>query len=580
MDEPLIQAVGLTKRYGDRTVVDGLDLAVARGEIYGLLGPNGAGKTTTILMLLGLSDPDAGTARVVGLDPTRHALEVKRRVGYLPDDAGFYADLTGRQNLRYTARLNGLGGRTAEDRVEHVLDQVGLTDAADRRAGQYSRGMRQRLGIADALVKDPTVLILDEPTIGIDPLGVVEILELIRRLVTERRIALLLASHLLDQVQATCDRIGIFYAGRLIGEGALTDLAARFGRGRQRLAVAFDESAPASLDDAAVERLLASLPGVDSVQRTDRREPIGDLVGSLSVDLRGWLLTLGDGVVPADVRRELLARVGTAGLPLAELRLDRPVARGDLPRGGRARDAGRDRVVGGGRMNALPAAAVPPSGEAGTETGSEAAVGVRPPRWGWTVVARKELADHLHGARSLVLLIVLAVAALDPPLLRLGPDPGSRLGRHRPAGGIPCAVHARLDGLPVPSGGRVRRASSRRCSASPSGSTRSIGERAERTLPRLLAQPIHRDDVINGKFAAALAMIALMLVALTALIAGFGLFRLGIVPSSAEVIRIAVWIADHHCLRGLLARPRDPALGRIPAGGDRCAHRFRVVAAA
>ncbi len=321
MDEPLIQAVGLTKRYGDRTVVDGLDLAVARGEIYGLLGPNGAGKTTTILMLLGLSDPDAGTARVVGLDPTRHALEVKRRVGYLPDDAGFYADLTGRQNLRYTARLNGLGGRPAEDRVEHVLHQVGLTDAADRRAGQYSRGMRQRLGIADALVKDPTVLILDEPTIGIDPLGVVEILELIRGLVTERRIALLLASHLLDQVQATCDRIGIFYAGKLIGEGALTDLAARFGRGRQRLAVAFDESAPASLDDAAVERLLASLPGVDTVQRTDHREPIGDLVGSLSVDLRGWLLTLGDGVEPAAVRRELLARVGSAGLPLAELRL-------------------------------------------------------------------------------------------------------------------------------------------------------------------------------------------------------------------------------------------------------------------
>ena len=231
MDEPLIQAVGLTKRYGARTVVDALDLAVHRGEIYGLLGPNGAGKTTTILMLLGLSEPDDGEAMVVGLDPTRHALEVKRRVGYLPDDAGFYGDLSGRQNLRYTAALNGLRGRLAEDRLAEVLERVGMTDAADRKAGQYSRGMRQRLGIADALVKDPSVLILDEPTIGIDPLGVVEILELIRRLVTERSMALLLASHLLDQVQATCDRVGIFYAGRLIAEGPVATLAPAVRRG-------------------------------------------------------------------------------------------------------------------------------------------------------------------------------------------------------------------------------------------------------------------------------------------------------------------------------------------------------------
>ncbi|MGZ8502287.1 MAG: ABC transporter ATP-binding protein [Candidatus Limnocylindrales bacterium] len=321
MDEPLIEAVGLTKRYGPRTVVDALDLEVSRGEIYGLLGPNGAGKTTTILMLLGLSEPDAGRARVVGLDPTRHALEVKRRVGYLPDDAGFYADLTGRQNLRYTAALNGLTGRAAETRIADVLEQVGLTEGVDRRAGQYSRGMRQRLGIADALVKEPRVLILDEPTIGIDPLGVVEILGLIRRLARERSLAILLASHLLDQVQATCDRVGIFFAGRLIGEGSVAELAARFGGNRARLAVAFDESQPGDLDRDAVETLFRSLPGVTSVASADVSDPTSGLDTPLPLGTVGWILGLAEGTSTASVRHELLRRVGDAGLPLAELRL-------------------------------------------------------------------------------------------------------------------------------------------------------------------------------------------------------------------------------------------------------------------
>jgi ABC-2 type transport system ATP-binding protein len=319
VDEPLIRAIGLTKRYGSRTVVDRLDLEVHRGEVYGLLGPNGAGKTTTILMLLGLSEPDGGQARVVGLDPTRHALEVKRRVGYLPDDAGFYGDLTGRQNLRYTAALNGLRGPRAEARVADVLERVGLTEAADRRSGQYSRGMRQRLGIADALVKDPSVLILDEPTIGIDPLGVVDILNLIRRLVTERRIALLLSSHLLDQVQATCDRVGIFYAGRLIDEGSVAELGRRFGGGRSRLSVAF-EDADGGLDRAAAGRLLSSIPGIDSAVLTDPLDAEQGLGDPLPVGTIGWIVGLADGAEIAAVRHELLRRVGEAGLPLAELR--------------------------------------------------------------------------------------------------------------------------------------------------------------------------------------------------------------------------------------------------------------------
>ena len=225
--EPLVETVGLTKRYGPITAVDGLSLRVAPGEIYGLLGPNGAGKTTTIMMLLGLTEPSAGQARVLGLDPTRQALAVKRRVGYLPDAVGFYGRLTGRENLRYTAELNGLQPDAAKDTIAVLLDQVGLADAADRPTSGYSRGMLQRLGIADALVKDPAVLILDEPTTAIDPAGVAEMLALIRGLVDERGVGVLLSSHLLGQVERLCSRVGIFWSGRLLAEGTPEELRER-----------------------------------------------------------------------------------------------------------------------------------------------------------------------------------------------------------------------------------------------------------------------------------------------------------------------------------------------------------------
>jgi ABC-2 type transport system ATP-binding protein len=220
-DSVVIRTRKLTKAYGELIAVDKLDLEVRRGEVFGLLGQNGAGKTTTILMLLGLTEVTDGEARVVGLDPTRRPLQVKRRVGYLPDSVGFYDDLTGRENLRYTARLNRIPEKEANATIEAVLDQVGLLGRADDRTDTYSRGMIQRLGIADALVKDPDVLILDEPTTAIDPLGVVEILELLRRVVDDRGTAILLSSHLLNQVQEVCDRIGIFADGRLIGQGTL-----------------------------------------------------------------------------------------------------------------------------------------------------------------------------------------------------------------------------------------------------------------------------------------------------------------------------------------------------------------------
>ena len=229
-EQALVATRQLTKRYGDFTAVDRLSFEVRRGEIYGLLGPNGAGKTTTILMLLGLTEPTAGEARVLGLDPARHALAVKRRVGYLPDAVGFYDRLTARENLRYTARLNRIDPDATAPLIARLLEQVGLGNVADeKRVGTFSRGMLQRLGIADALLKEPDLLILDEPTMAIDPAGVVELLDLIAGLSRERGIGVLLASHLLAQVEGVCDRAGIFRGGRLIAEGSVRELALRAG---------------------------------------------------------------------------------------------------------------------------------------------------------------------------------------------------------------------------------------------------------------------------------------------------------------------------------------------------------------
>ena len=179
---PVIETQDLTKRYGDLVAVDRLNLSIGEGEIFGLLGPNGAGKTTTILMLLGLSQPAGGSMRVCGFDPTRQPLEVKRLVGYLPDNVGFYPDLTARENLAYTADLNRIARNEARPLIDGLLERAGLADVRDKRVGEFSRGMRQRLGIADVLVKRPRLVYLDEPTLGIDPEGMREVLELITRM--------------------------------------------------------------------------------------------------------------------------------------------------------------------------------------------------------------------------------------------------------------------------------------------------------------------------------------------------------------------------------------------------------------
>lgn len=224
--ENIIQTSHLTKRYGAKIAVNDLNLSIRKGEVFGLLGPNGAGKTTTILMLLGLTEPTAGRATIEGCDCTRNPLEVKSIVGYLPDNVGFYTDMTGRQNLRFTGRLNGLGGKELEDRIDALLERVGMTEAADKKTGTYSKGMRQRLGIADVLIKDPQVIIMDEPTLGIDPEGMRELLNIIRDLSVKDGRTVLISSHQLQQIQQVCDRVGIYVEGTLVACGTLAELEA------------------------------------------------------------------------------------------------------------------------------------------------------------------------------------------------------------------------------------------------------------------------------------------------------------------------------------------------------------------
>ena len=212
----MIRTEHLSKSYGEKEAVCDLTLEIRRGEIFGLLGPNGAGKTTTTLMLLGLTEPTGGSAYIDGKDCARQAIDVKRMVGYLPDNVGFYSDMTGRENLRFTGQLNGLPSDVTERRMEELLEKVGMTEAADQKAGTYSRGMRQRLGIADVLMKDPKVVIMDEPTLGIDPEGMRELMTLIRSLAEDDKRTILISSHQLYQIQQICDRVGLFVDGRLI----------------------------------------------------------------------------------------------------------------------------------------------------------------------------------------------------------------------------------------------------------------------------------------------------------------------------------------------------------------------------
>ncbi|MET4800224.1 ABC transporter ATP-binding protein [Bradyrhizobium sp. LB11.1] len=253
---PVIRARGLTRRYGSAAVVNGIDLDIVRGEVFGLLGPNGAGKTTTILMMLGLTEISSGEIGVLGFNPARAPLEVKRRVGYLPDAVGFYDQLTATENLAYTAKLMGLTRAERARRIEQALSRVGLADVALRRVATFSRGMRQRLGLAEIIMKRAEIAILDEPTSGLDPQATQEFLGLIGELKAEG-ITVLLSSHLLDQVQRICDRVALFKAGHIVLMGAVPELAVKvLGAG---FVVEVEAEGP------GIARRLAMIPGVTRV---------------------------------------------------------------------------------------------------------------------------------------------------------------------------------------------------------------------------------------------------------------------------------------------------------------------------
>ena len=233
--ENIIEARALSKVYGHQTAVDNLSFQVKEGEIFGFLGPNGAGKTTTLLMLLGLSQPSGGSAIVCNMDPKRKSRDIKAVVGYLPENVGFYGDMNAVQSLRYVADLNGINGRKASDKIEEVLNVVGLVKDRLKKAEAYSRGMKQRLGIAEVLLKDPRILFLDEPTLGLDPEGAIRLINLIQALNKDRKITVLLSSHNLYQVQQISHRVGIMINGNMVAEGSLDDLAReKFGVGEEK----------------------------------------------------------------------------------------------------------------------------------------------------------------------------------------------------------------------------------------------------------------------------------------------------------------------------------------------------------
>lgn len=294
----VVETRNLTKRYREKLAVNSLNLTVEEGEVFGFLGPNGAGKTTTILMLLGLTEPTSGLVSVCGFNPTRESLEVKRRVGYLPESPGFYDDISAKENLLYMARLNRIPEDQARRRTAQVLDQVGLPDDARRLVREFSRGMKQRLGIAEVLVKNPKAIILDEPTLGIDPDGAIRILELIKGLNREHGLTVMLSSHQLQQVQEICNRVGIIVKGKLIVQGEMDELGKSILKGRQ-----WNFLLEVSGNTDGLERDLQSIPGVDEIEKRSH----------------GWFLRCTQ-----DVRGEVVSLVTRKGVRLLQLRSEDP----------------------------------------------------------------------------------------------------------------------------------------------------------------------------------------------------------------------------------------------------------------
>ncbi len=289
-----VETQDLTKSYDGAIVVDHLNLHIAENEIFGLLGPNGAGKTTTILMLLGLTEPVSGSARVCGYNPTREPLNVKRMVGYMPEKVGFYENLTARENLDFIAQLNNIGRAEAHTKINELLEAVGISKMADRKVREFSRGMKQRLGVADALIKGPKLVFLDEPTAGLDPEGINQTLDLIANL-HQTGTTVVLSSHRLYEVQRVCQSIGILSKGKMVVEGSLSDLGREaFVGGHYRIEVETTQPSP---------QLVDTIKGISGV---------------LKVETKDNLLLIS---TDSDLRAEIAKMVVQSNIPLIQMKV-------------------------------------------------------------------------------------------------------------------------------------------------------------------------------------------------------------------------------------------------------------------
>jgi ABC-2 type transport system ATP-binding protein len=261
----MITATGLTKRYARNTAVDQISFEVRKGSIVGFLGPNGAGKTTTMRMLTCFLPPTAGTATVAGFDILDHPLEVKRRIGYLPETPPLYPEMRVTEYLNFAGKLKGLSGATLRERAEYVIERCSLGEMRRRTTGKLSKGYRQRVGLAQAIIHNPDVLILDEPTAGLDPKQINETRSLIRSLAGDHTI--ILSTHILPEVEQTCQEVLIINRGRLVATDSVENLQHR-ARGGESVLLEVG-SANGSLDPAAVERQLARVQGVSRVAFRD-----------------------------------------------------------------------------------------------------------------------------------------------------------------------------------------------------------------------------------------------------------------------------------------------------------------------
>jgi ABC-2 type transport system ATP-binding protein len=293
MGNPVVETVDLTKAYDGTTVVDSLNLTIDEGEMFGFLGPNGAGKTTTILMLLGLTEPTSGVARISGFNSTREPLKVKRITGYVPERVGFYEDLTAYYNLAYTGRLNNISEEQIKKKVTEALHEVGLADVAEHTVNTFSRGMKQRLAIADLLVKEPSLAILDEPTSGIDPEGVNQILDLISKVAKERKMTLIISSHQLNQVQRICQRVGIIVRGKLVADGPLDELSRNaFGGSQFSVVVELVEATPELVDSIKKIEGVLNIKESGNVLHVDCSCDLRSQIARTVVDNNGLLVQM------------------------------------------------------------------------------------------------------------------------------------------------------------------------------------------------------------------------------------------------------------------------------------------------